>query len=456
MFACALAAVQQWLLVCACVCARMCVCAHVCVRACVCARVSVHVWVTHVRVHVCACVCAHMFARVCVRVCACVCVCVRVCACVGGILYVCVCACVCPPQGAPALNVTVSAGEFGPVSCGVVVAVPFALTGAGSGLTRIDCGGSARAITASSTLSLAGVTIARGGSTTAVIANASAPMPPCGGGGGVLVAWGAPGVGLRAADLTDVAFVNNTAAVVVSGDLDAVVHVGGGGLCVCDVGGGGAVTMAAVSAAGNTATATSDDEGQVSVALGGGVGVFVLGGSDGSVETAVTLEGGSFLGNAAAGDWAWSPHPAPCLCAPRCCSQCCCCRPPAGTHPCPWRPVGRCVLPLSLSRGAVVASLPGYNMSAAGSAVAIVAVGVPVSVVVRDVTTADSAAGASVPAPSSYLRTTSFLTSPTTLPPPSVSHPSLACAPPFGAALRWRQAPGLRSCYRAPRWLAAT
>ncbi len=164
-------------------------------------------------------------------------------------------------------------GAFGPSSCGANATRPVNITGAGSAASRIDCQGTDRALAASASLWLKGITVTGGFANVTVVvpedAPYGAPFAAGGGGGGVEIAM--PSVNGASAVVSDVVFVSNFVAGVILGqqDLAASAVIGGGGLYIT---GGGSDTVVFVQGClfvGNVVNVT--DFTNAAAPCGGGV-----------------------------------------------------------------------------------------------------------------------------------------------------------------------------------------
>jgi hypothetical protein len=163
-------------------------------------------------------------------------------------------------------------GAYGPDSCGANATRPMSITGAGSAATRIDCQGTGRALAASDSLWLTGMTVTGGFANVSVVVfeGILSGVPfAAGGGGAVAIVWPTALSGASAV-VIDVAFMNNYVVGVVSGQFSAAsAVVGGGGLYIAGGGSDSVVTVQNCSFVGNVVNVT--DYTGVARTCGGGV-----------------------------------------------------------------------------------------------------------------------------------------------------------------------------------------
>ncbi len=179
-------------------------------------------------------------------------------------------------------TVVLGPGVFGPESCSANATRPVNITGAGSGVTTMDCGGVSRALSAYSSVSMSGITVTRG--FVDVSGACGTDAVDAGGGGGVAVVWAVGQVGSSAMFL-DVVFLNNT----VVGTIPAIWTsscgtLGGGGLFL---GGGGNDTTVALSQCsfiGNAVSVAFESGSDSYVATFGGGACVVVGDASGADE----------------------------------------------------------------------------------------------------------------------------------------------------------------------------
>jgi hypothetical protein len=172
------------------------------------------------------------------------------------------------------VSVVLGPGVYGSDSCGANATRPMNISGAGSGVTRIDCQGTGRALVTSDSLWLTGLAVTGGFVNVSVVVPESEAyfLFAAGGGGGVAVMWPTVGAGLLL-DVWDVAFENNSVAGVVTGGNLAVPVLGGGGLYIAGGGNSSVVAMRSCSFVSNTVS-VADKTGNAA-ACGGGACVCV-------------------------------------------------------------------------------------------------------------------------------------------------------------------------------------
>ncbi len=170
-------------------------------------------------------------------------------------------------------------GAYGPDNCGANATRPVNVTGAGSEATLIDCQGTERALAASDSLWLSGITIRGGFVNVSAVVPGSAPAYSsfaAGGGGGVSIVWPTSLCG-ACAEVVDVVFVNNSMIGIVgasgAGVRNAAASLGGGGLFVAGGGNNSAVALLNCVFLRNTVSVV--DNTGTSAACGGGVCVLV-------------------------------------------------------------------------------------------------------------------------------------------------------------------------------------
>jgi hypothetical protein len=169
------------------------------------------------------------------------------------------------------LSATVSlfldAGTYGPASCGAIATRPVSISGAGSGLTVVDCAGSNRALYTNDSIAVVGITVKNGW----VSSEGEAAVF---GGGGIAVEWGPTFVG-AAATIVDVHFVNNSALLSVSESTAGLVSFGGGGLWIH--GGSNVSTVVLSNCAFTSNSAITNGTGAAEVHMCGGGACVHLG-----------------------------------------------------------------------------------------------------------------------------------------------------------------------------------
>ncbi len=172
------------------------------------------------------------------------------------------------------VSVVLGPGVYGWDSCGANATRPMNISGAGSGVTRIDCQGTGQALVASDSLWLTGLTVTGGLVNVSSVVPESAPIDTfaAGGGGGVAVVWPITGAGLSL-DVWDVTFENNSAVGVISGGNKSTPVLGGGGLYVSGGGNSSGVAIRSCSFLSNAVSVT--DYTGSAAACGGGVCIFL-------------------------------------------------------------------------------------------------------------------------------------------------------------------------------------
>lgn len=152
--------------------------------------------------------------------------------------------------------VLVGAGWYGPGSCGAVATRPLRISGAGSGTTIVDCGGSGRLLLTNDSVAVTGLTVTGGNVSVSFVDPVAAyddssdtpnddyqgPGWAVVGGGGIAVAW-APGAASKHATFDDVVWLSNVVSVQVVGGGSGAVLLGGGGLSVTGGGSGCLVAL---------------------------------------------------------------------------------------------------------------------------------------------------------------------------------------------------------------------
>jgi hypothetical protein len=177
------------------------------------------------------------------------------------------------PVSAP-VPVVLGPGVFGPASCGAHATRPVNITGAGSITTTVDCRGSDRALSASDSVWLAGITFTGGFANVSVAAAdvGGGPSVYTGGGGGAVAVLWAASSGFSA-ELTDLVFVNNSVVVVVAEGAASNAVVGGGGLFLAGGSNISAVLLQRVSFLRNSVAVT--DWSDYAASCGGGACIAV-------------------------------------------------------------------------------------------------------------------------------------------------------------------------------------
>lgn len=126
-------------------------------------------------------------------------------------------------------SIVVEAGSYGPKSCGANATRPLNITGAGSSVTRVDCGGLDRALYTNDSLVFSGLTLSNGSVAYNFISSDDASF----GGGGIAVVWSEM-FNNASATFMDVVWISNSVAAME--DLNSGTSAQAGGAAVVDSG----------------------------------------------------------------------------------------------------------------------------------------------------------------------------------------------------------------------------
>ena len=200
------------------------------------------------------------------------------------------------PGDAP-VDVVIGSGVYGEQACGAHAYRPLNVSGAGSGVTKVDCGGRQRLLMTNDSLALSGLTV-MGGYAHAVVGFSDVGY----GGGAVAAVWPDSHHG-AIANLTDLVFLENTA--VFTERQEGNVEVGGGALLILGGGQGPCVTITGCSFINNSVLASGSVESvrvesfssgsesestgsEYSLRLFGGAAYIDIGGWDGPGEASAS------------------------------------------------------------------------------------------------------------------------------------------------------------------------
>lgn len=176
-------------------------------------------------------------------------------------------------------------GTFGPSSCGAVASRPLALSGAGSVVTAVNCGGLGRLLATNDSVTVEGVTVTGGWAREGGDDRDGGWDEGAAGGGAVSVQWASDLAG-ASANFRDVVFSNNHVEGRVSvGEAGTSVSVvGGGALWVQGGTGDAAVVVQACVFQGNSVNVTDGSGAGMGVVCGGGACISVGSAAWGGVQ----------------------------------------------------------------------------------------------------------------------------------------------------------------------------
>ena len=159
--------------------------------------------------------------------------------------------------GDATVDVVIGSGVYGEQACGAHAHRPLNVSGAGSGVTKVDCGGRQRLLMTNDSLALSGLTV-MGGYAHAAVGFSDVSY----GGGAVAAVWPDSHHG-AIANLSDLVFLENTAVFTLErqeGTQAGNLNVGGGAVLILGGGQGPCVTITGCSFINNSVLASGSVE----------------------------------------------------------------------------------------------------------------------------------------------------------------------------------------------------